>query len=91
MAGQDVPRKIGFITFASGQDALDYFHKLTSSLRRNQDLNEVWLGDHSCSSHHKQVRLPPTGRGCLKAAAWTDCTLCRYGQLLLNPVLWLTV
>ncbi|KAK9808573.1 hypothetical protein WJX73_010528 [Symbiochloris irregularis] len=36
----DPPKKIGYITFSDGQDALDYFYKLTSLLRKNQDLNE---------------------------------------------------
>ena len=37
----DPPRIISYVTFTSGQEALDYFYKLTSNLRRNQDLNEV--------------------------------------------------
>ena len=39
----DPAQKVGYITFTDGQDALDYFYKLTSLLRKNQDLNEVFM------------------------------------------------
>lgn len=38
---KDAPVKIGYRTFSSGRDAMDYFHGLIQHLTKNQDLNEV--------------------------------------------------
>lgn len=49
-AVSDPPRKIGYTTFLSAQAALDYFAKITGSVRLNQDLNEVRLLSQKCAA-----------------------------------------
>ena len=43
-ADADLPQKLGFKTFKSGDEAFQYFHTLVHVLRHDQDLNEVFSG-----------------------------------------------